>query len=253
LREFELKNFKNNLSRNIEHGVLTGYYEPEIKAFTYPKKGSYPIYKNPKEHDNNIDINISRKIINKGYYKNKNLEIAWLESEAEAFFLHIQGSGRLILENNKSIKVRYSGSNKKKYTSLGRLLIKNGIMKKNEVNMYTLKKWIKENKKKARIFMDMNERYIFFEEYIGNTKGGSGINLVPDVSVAIDKRFIKTGEAIIIQNINNNDEVFLGIAHDEGAAIKGNRVDLFTGTGFKAEKRAAMLNEKVNIWKLKQK
>ena len=96
-----------------ESGLLTGYYEPEIRAFNYPKKGSYPIYKHPKTISNKFDYKVSRKIINKGYLSNNNLEIAWVENEIEAFFLHIQGSGRLVLDNNKVIKVRYAGSNKK--------------------------------------------------------------------------------------------------------------------------------------------
>ena len=85
----------------------------------------------------------------------------------------------------------------------------------------------------------MNERYIFFEEYKGEIKGSARV-LVPNISIAVDKRFIKKGEAIIIQNKNNINDTFLGVAHDEGAAIKGNsRIDLFTGFGYKSEKKAA--------------
>ena len=94
--------------------------------------------------------------------------------------------------------------------------------------------------------MNMNERYIFFEEYLGKIKGSGGINLVPEISVAVDKRFISKGEAIIIQDISNRNNIFLGIAHDEGIAIKGkSRIDLFSGYGLSAEKKAAKLNKKI--------
>ena len=117
--------------------------------------------------------------------------------------------------------------------------------------MYKIKEWLYKNKKLASKFMDMNERYIYFEEYDGGIRGSAGIELVPDVSVAVDKRFIKTGEAIIIQNAKNKKDIFLGIAHDEGSAIKGNsRIDLFTGFGYKSEKKAAVLNKKIQVWKL---
>ena len=95
-------------------GKLTGYYEPLIKAFTYPKEGTYPIYRHPSEASTQIDAEVTRKKINEGYLDEQNLEIAWIENEIEAFFLHIQGSGILRLENKQLIKVRYAGSNKKK-------------------------------------------------------------------------------------------------------------------------------------------
>ena len=37
----------------------------------------------------------TRKEINSGLLKNKGLELAWVENEIEAFFFHIQGSGRI--------------------------------------------------------------------------------------------------------------------------------------------------------------
>ena len=85
----------------------------------------------------------------------------------------------------------------------------------------------------------------------GNIKGSGGINLVPNISLAVDKRFIKKGEAIIIQSMINTNDIFLGVAHDEGIAIKGhNRIDLFSGFGFFAEKEAAKLNKKILTKKL---
>ena len=234
--------------------MLTGYYEPAIKAYSYPKKGSYPIYKHPKEISNKFNYQVSRKTINQGYLKNHKLEIAWVENEIEAFFLHIQGSGRLMLDGNKVVKIRYAGSNKKKYSSLGRILINRGILKKEEVDMHKIKEWLYQDRKRARKFMNFNERYIFFEEYSGEIKGSAGVALVPNVSIAVDKRFIKTGEAIIIQSMNNINEMFLGVAHDEGIAIKGkSRIDLFTGFGYKSEKKAALLNKKIFTWKVIQK
>ena len=253
-REFH-KNFTLNrisIDKNTQSsGILTGYYEPLIKAFSYPKKGSYPIYKNPSLRSNKIDTNITRKEINNGYLKNNNLEIAWVENEIEAFFLQIQGSGRLELENKRIIKVRFAGSNNKKYTSIGKVLIKNGYLKKKDIDMYKIKEWLYKNKDLSRKLMNMNERYIFFEEYQGKVKGSGGIDLVPGVSIAVDKRFISKGEAIIIQDIKNRSEVFLGVAHDEGSAIKGEkRIDLFSGYGISGEKKAAKSNKKILTRKL---
>ena len=254
-----IKDFKINFNvekvivnpSNSRNGLLTGYYEPQIKAYSYRKNGTYPIYKHPNTISKKLEYRVSRKVINNGYFHGRNLEIAWVDNEIEAFFLHIQGSGRLLLENNRSIKVRYAGSNEKKYSSLGNILIRHGFFRKGELDMYKIKNWLYENKKLATKFMNMNERYIYFEEYDGEIRGSAGIELVPNISIAVDKNFINKGEAIIIQNVKNEKDIFLGVAHDEGAAIKGNsRIDLFTGFGYKSEKKAAVLNKRIQVWKL---
>ena len=90
MKTLKLKKWRQ-LLRKI-YGTLTGYYEPVIKAYNYAKEGSYPIYKHPNTLiDQVIDYEVSREIINNGYLKDKNLEIAWVENDIEAFFLHIQG------------------------------------------------------------------------------------------------------------------------------------------------------------------
>jgi len=239
----------NNLS-NL--GLMTGYYEPELKAFMKKGKERYPVYINPEKLQLKGLSKKTRAEINAGALENKGLEIAWAESEIEVFFLHVQGSGRLKLDNGKTIKVRYAGNNDKKYTSIGKVLIDENKIKKENISMFTIKNWLYENHKEARKIMERNERYIYFEEYKGNIKGSSNFKLKPDISIAVDPKFHKPGKIFIIKEANNISKPFLVIAHDRGSAIKGkNRIDLFTGFGKKAEKKAAELNSKILIWELK--
>ena len=73
------------------------------------------------------------------------------------------------------------------------------------------------------------------------------------ISIAIDTRYHDLGDILLINDIKNK-KYFLGIAHDTGAAIKGDsRIDLFTGFGYEAEKTAAGLNKRISIYKLKSK
>ena len=246
-----IDNFKVFLDIKKNTGLMTGYYEPEVYAFRKKKKFSYPIYRNPKEFGIISKANLSREEINKGALDNKGLEIAWVEDEIEAFFLQIQGSGRLRFSKNKVIKIRYSGNNGKKYTSIGKVLIKKGILKKEEVTMLSIKNWLYKNPQKARKIMEYNERYIFFETYKGNIKGSSLINLVPKVSVAVDERYIQSGTPLIIEDLENKRNIFLALAHDKGNAIKGEqRIDLFTGYGKEAELLASGLKRKIRVWTL---
>ena len=262
-KENEYKQFKNDFYNNFKienpfnsfkykvKGLLTGYYEPAIKAYSFQKDGTYPIYKHPGTSLEKLRIDVTRKEINNGYLRDRNLEIAWVENEIEAFFLHIQGSGRLILDGEKIVKVRFAGSNNKKYTSLGKILVDKGYLSSKEIDMYKIKEWLHKNKVLAQKFMNMNERYIFFEEYKGKIRGSGGVDLVSNVSVAVDKRYFKKGEAVIIQNESEKKDIIIGIAHDEGAAIKGHsRIDLFLGFGMNAEKKAAKLKKKIFAWKL---
>lgn len=233
-------------------GLMTGYYEPELKAFKKKGKKRYPIYSNPEKLQLKTLAKKTRAEINEGALANKGLEIAWAESEIEVFFLHVQGSGRLKLDNGTTIKVRYAGNNSKAYTSIGKVLMDENKIKKENISMFTIKNWLYKNYKEARKIMERNERYIYFEEYKGNIKGSSSFILKPDISIAVDPKFHKPGTIFIIKEANNKSKPFLAIAHDRGAAIKGkNRIDLFTGFGKKAEKKAAELNSKILIWELK--
>lgn len=116
--------------------------------------------------------------------------------------------------------------------------------------MFSIKKWLYQNQKKARQIMEKNNRYIYFEEYQGEIKGSSNLDLIPFVSLAVDPRYYDIGDILLITDYKSKKS-FLGIAHDTGAAIKGkNRVDLFTGYGKNAEKIAAELKQSITVKKL---
>ncbi len=251
-KEFFINNFYyNRRPAYSEYGIMTGYYEPEVKAYKYKKTDSYPIYKINKRKYGDTIFKSSRSKINKGIFNNKGLEIAWVENEIEAFFLHIQGSGRLRFPNNQVKRIKFSDSNQKPYTAIGRILVDKNKIRKENISMFTIKEWLYKNPDKARKLMEQNERYIYFEEYIGEAKGSAGIKLEPMVSVAVDRKYYNLGDILLITEVDSKKS-FLGIAHDTGAAIKGkNRIDLFTGFGRNAEKLAAGLNKKIVVRKLK--
>ncbi len=254
VKKFFKENFFFDKEQEINNnGIMTGYYEPEIKAYKYKKKNTYPIYKmDIKKYGENI-FKSTRKEINKGLLKNKGLELAWVENKIEAFFFHIQGSGRLKFPNGEIKRVKFSGSNDKKYTSIGKILLNRNKIKKENMSMYSIKDWLYKNKDEASEIMEQNERYIFFEEYEGEIKGSGGVDLQPMISIAVDTSYHDLGDILLINDIKNKKH-FLGIAHDTGAAIKGPaRIDLFTGFGHTAEAIAAELNNKISINKIKSK
>tara|TARA_X000000950_G_scaffold269377_1_gene347939 strand:- start:349 stop:1260 length:912 start_codon:yes stop_codon:yes gene_type:complete len=242
--------FEENIQTNSK-GIMTGYYEPEIKAYKYHKKNTYPIYTMDIEKYGENIFKSTRREINNGLLKNKGLELAWVENEIEAFFFHIQGSGRLHFPDGEVKRVRFLGSNNKQYSSIGKILLQKKKIKKENISMYSIKDWLYKNKKQAAEIMNQNERYIFFKEYKGEIKGSAGVDLQPMISVAVDTSYHNLGDILLINDIEAKRK-FLAIAHDTGAAIKGkNRIDLFTGYGYEAEKLASGLNKEISINKLK--
>ena len=252
VKKFFKENFVFDENTQVNNkGVMTGYYEPEIKAYKYHKKNTYPIYTIDTEKYGENIFKSTRKEINKGLLKNKGLELAWVENEIEAFFFHIQGSGRLRFPDGEIIRVKFLGSNNKKYTSIGKILLQRKKIKKENISMYSIKDWLYKNREQASEIMNQNERYIFFKEYKGEIKGSAGVDLQPMISVAVDTSYHNLGDILLINDIENKKN-FLAIAHDTGEAIKGqNRIDLFTGYGDDAEKLASGLNKEISINKLK--
>ena len=243
---FIKKNFKL-ISIQKKHGLLTGYYEPLIEVSRIKNNDyKFPILKFDKKF-----IGMPRKSINTEYTNNDVL--LWTNNKIDLFFLQIQGSGIGIFPDNKKVKILYSGNNEKKYSSIGKLLIKNNLIKKNNISLFSIKKYLRNNENKIDEIFNYNERYIFFnvDEYNENSAYGAlGLNLMPRVSIAVDKEYYPLGLPFlgITNNLNTS---FLGIASDTGSAIIGpNRADLFTGRGKFAEKIAGNLKKKLILYAL---
>ncbi len=243
---FLIKNFKRKVLSN-KQGILTGYYEPEINvSFKQTKKFNVPILR----YNNNYDQLDRNKI--ESNFKMQDV-ILWTDSKIELFFLQIQGSGIGSLEKGKKIKINYGGNNKKKYSSIGRLLKEKKLIN-GEINLFTIKRFLYENPKLADDILNHNQRYIFFNIDEKNTEkssvGSIGFSLLPFVSAAIDKKYYPLGIPLILDKISDS-KLLPVISMDTGGAIVGkNRADLFTGRGVEAEKIAGELKKKLLIYVL---
>ncbi len=240
-QNFEIKKLSNKA------GILTGYYEPEIKvSFNKTRKFNVPILKYNKNYDM-----LERKKIESNF--NIQDVLLWTDNKIELFFLQIQGSGIGTLENKKQIKINYGGNNKKKYSSIGKFLKKEKLIS-GEINLFTIKKFLYDNPRLTDEILYQNKRYIFFNIDQKKTKkssiGSIGLSLSPYACVAIDKQYYPLGIPLILHTISNN-KILPVISMDTGGAIIGkNRADLFTGRGFKAEKIAGELKKKLLIYVL---
>ena len=224
-------------------GILTGYYEPSIKISTERDKDfKFPILKKSKK------LELERKKIIK-IFENKDV-LFWTDNKIDLFFLQIQGSGIGIFKNGEKVMIKYQGHNNHKYTSIGKILVENGHIKKEKVSMFSIKEWLHKNILKSEEIMNQNKRYIFFkkEPYSQNSSTGAmGNILIAGTSIAIDKSLFPYGIPFIIKTDEDKFNRIV-ISHDTGSAIKGyNRADLFTGRGKEAEIIAGNLKKPLQL------
>ena len=236
-------------------GLFTGYYEIELNGSRRPH-GRYqtPIYRKPP--DPGLGRQYTRAEIEDGALTGQDLELLWVDDPIDAFFLQIQGSGRVRLGRGGSLRVGYDGQNGQPYVAVGRLLIERGIIPRDKVTMATIRTWMKQNPEAGATLRRENPSYVFFRKIRGDGPiGAEGVALTQERSIAVDRAFIGLGVPIWLEA----DERFaaadsvrrLVVAQDTGGAIKGPvRGDLFWGTGSAAADRAGVMNARGHYYLL---
>ncbi len=239
------------------HGQFTGYYEPELRG-SRKKSPQYsvPLYKLPPS---SVDYKLPRAQIVAGALANKGLELVWVDSPEDAFFLQIQGSGRVVLENGEVLRLGYVGTNGFGYTPIGKALVEKGVMTVTEVSMQRIKSWLREHPDQAEDIMSLNESYVFFRILEGEGPiGAQGVAVEPGHSLAVDPRFTPLGTILWVDIDHPDDQLpdlqNIMVAQDKGGGIKGPlRGDYFWGFGKRAEEYAGRMNSKGRLFALKPK
>lgn len=244
-----------------EHGLFTGYFEPELRG-SYKRSGPYqtPLYKLPPA---SLRSKFDRQAIAKGALRGKNLELLWVDSPIDAFFLEVQGSGRVRLPSGEIVRVGYAGQNGHAYFAIGKALIDRGHLTAKQVSMQSIKAWLKQHPHQAQEIMNLNSSYVFFKirghldhEHKDNPHhgpiGSAGIPLTQERSLAIDPKFIPLNNLLWIDAdhpVGSANIQKMLISQDTGGAIKGPiRGDLFWGHGHHAERHAGKMKSKGSLY-----
>ncbi len=272
--EFFKKNFdifKIYKKNGEEKGLLTGYYEANLKgSLTKKSPYLYPIYKQPSDLIN-VDLNSIypelKKYRLRGRIKNGKLipyfsreqmqdnhldaeVICYVNSKIDLFFLEVQGSGRITLDNGSTIFVGYANQNGYKYRSIGKYLVKNNEIKLEDISLQTIKSWLEENPNRVDEVLNYNKSVIYFKVKKKSASGSLGLVLTPKRSVAVDRSFIPLGSVLYLSSkIDGKDIDRIVMAQDTGGAIKGPiRADMFFGFSDKAKKLAGELKSPLQLW-----
>jgi membrane-bound lytic murein transglycosylase A len=191
-----------------------------------------------------------RKNIDSGGLDDLNLEVVWLKDPADAFFMHIQGSGVIRYENGDSQLFGYAGKNGRAYHSIGRFLIENGAIDKENMSMQAIRGWIMENPRQAEALMWKNPSYVFFRALDKPAPVGSmNVMLTAGRSLAVDRDYVPLGMPVWLDlkpSLTEADPIRrLVIAQDTGGAIKGRvRADIYWGVGEDAGLVAGSMKER---------
>lgn len=267
-----------------KHGeiLLTSYFSPIIKgSLKKTKQYSRPLYSLPKdlvkipllpyeEEDFNFKFEAKNKSLMgrlvdgkkgngmkeiipffsreeidiKNALKGRKLEICYVDP-IDSFFLQIQGSGSIILDNGKKISVGYHGQNGRKYFPIGKLLLDEIPLE--EMSMQKIVNHLRSLRPALREeLMAKNPSYVFFDGIKGRPRTTLGTEVVDGRTLATDLKFFPKG-AIGFLEFRGNKRLILD--HDTGGAIYGGgRADLFWGLGDEAQAKAGKLRELAKLY-----
>ena len=261
-----------------DSGIFTGYYEPELRGSRLRHgRFSVPLLARPKDLvmvdlgrfrkslrgqriagrvvDGRLLPFETRAAIEAGALANRGLELLWVDDPIDAFFLHIQGSGRIVLDDGGVERVGYAGQNGHAYYAIGRELIARGALERSEVSLQSIRAWLKANPTQAVTVMNTNRSFVFFRRITGEGPVGAfQVPLTPQASLAVDRRYIPLGIPVWLEttlpqpDAEPSDAVpwqQLLVAQDTGGAIRGVvRGDIFFGSGAEAEDTAGRLKSR---------
>lgn len=265
-------------------GLFTGYYEPVLQGARQPDgRYRHALYRRPPDLVS-VDLGAfaddlagrrvagrieggrllpypDRAAIEAGALTGRGLELVWVDDPVALFFLQIQGSGRVVLEDGQTVRVGYEDQNGRAYRAIGRDLVEAGELTREAVSLQAIRAWLLAHPDRAADLMNRNASYVFFKELGPVTgplgpPGAQGVPLTPGRSIAVDRRHVPLGTPVWLETTapypdGERPLRRLMIAQDTGGAIKGPiRGDVFWGTGAAAEHTAGHMKASGRWWLL---
>ena len=264
-----------------DSGLITGYYEPMLYG-ARKRGGAFqtPLYRVPDDlltvelgsvYPELKAMRLRGRLVGKKvipYNTRAEIERAdvdgkqllWVDDAVEAFFLEVQGSGRVRLaDSGETVRVAYAEQNGHPYKAIGRWLVEQGELSAAQATAQGIKAWIVAHPTRRQELFNVNPSTVFFREErlpdpsIG-PKGALGVALTPERSVAIDPQFLPLGAPVWLATTRAGSEVPLQrlmMGQDTGGAIRGAvRADFFYGFGKEAAESAGLMRQRGQVWVL---
>jgi membrane-bound lytic murein transglycosylase A len=272
------------MPEGAKDGLVTGYYEPEVEASPVrSERFCVPLLSRPRDLVDVDDENRpegmdpylafarpaaaglveyhDRGAIETGALAGQGLEIAWLESKVDAFFIHVQGAARLHMTDGSLRRVTYAAKSGQRFSGPGKTLADMGEIPLDQVTMQSIRAWLARNPGRVDEILRQNRSYIFFREApvddasLGPVAAAKA-PLTPGRSIAVDRLLHTFGtpffiDAPTLTAFDGKPFRRLMIAQDTGSAIVGAaRGDLFTGSGDAAGEIAGVVRNAADFFAL---
>ncbi len=250
--------------------LFTGYFEPTYRgSMEEGPDFPYPVYSKPMDL---LQIDLSkfsdkykghkrlmarvdsetRRVL--PYYTRQEINqtsnfqdraepVVWLANRVDRFFLEIQGSGRVALDGGTVVRAHYAGVNGKAYSSVGKYLIDQNEVAREDMSMQAIREWLEDNPHRMDEVLHTNDSFVFFKSGVGGPFGNIGVAVTPLRSIATDTKIFPRGGLAFVETALpepgteqpkedwGRASLFV-LNQDTGGAIKGpGRVDLFCGNG----------------------
>jgi membrane-bound lytic murein transglycosylase A len=264
--------------------LTTGYYEPTLAGSRTPSdKFPFPFYRKP---DDLLSIELEnfsskykgerlvgrllgqkvlpyfsrREIDQEGKLAGRGLELLWTDDRLKLFFMQIQGSGRVMIEDGVSVQLQYRATNGHPYFPIGRELIRRGVLRPEEVSLQRIYAYLKDHPEEQDEILNLNPSYVFFQEARGGPYGSLNVPLTPGRSVAMDLKIFPPGGLAWLTGVkpvfSPDNQILYWVpmnrwvlVQDSGGAIKGpERLDFFWGNGDQAEMAAGHQRQEGTIY-----
>lgn len=285
LFQYVSQNYRFYQSAAQEEVLFTGYFEADLRGSLAPSPVyRYPLYRKPGDlyrvdlssfslfqrykglprtlrgrlsADNRTivpyytreEIDYQQKLAGKG------LEIVWIDDPIDVFFLHIQGSGIVTLDNGEILRVNYDESNGHPYYAIGRWLVQQEILTLENVSMQSIRQYLEKHPDEMEGIFITNPSYVFFRVVDEGPMGAIGVPVTAFRSIATDQYLFPKGALCYVETqlpvFDDRDKItgwqaYSGFVlnQDTGGAIRGpGRVDLFTGYGKKSKLMAGHMKQ----------
>jgi membrane-bound lytic murein transglycosylase A len=259
-----------------DSGLVTGYYEALLTGSLAPKTGSVPLHAVP---DDLLTLDVgslypdlkgarlrgrldgrtvrpywSRAEIAQGQGPGPDKVIIWADDPVDAFFLEVQGSGRVQLEDGSLVRLGYADQNGHPYKSIGRWLADQGEMSPDKASMQNIRAWAQANPQRLRELLDANPSYVFFRilpQATGGPIGALNVPLTDGASIAVDPKYTPLGTPVWLATTHPDGPSLTRLMHaqDTGGAIRGPiRADFYWGFGKEAGAIAGRMRQSGRMW-----
>ncbi|MEM8838002.1 MAG: MltA domain-containing protein [Pseudomonadota bacterium] len=268
---------------HARRGFVTGYFEPEVEgSLTRQGRFQTPLLRRPDDLveidrlpagvalpagwdetlrfarlvDGRVEPYFDRPAIEQGAIDIDRHALVYLEDPIDAFFIHIQGSARIRLQDGEVIRVGFDGKSGHPYSAIGRFLIEEGAVSREDMSMQAIRTWLTDNRSRQFELMWRNRSFIFFRMLEGLSPddgpvGAAGVQLMTGRSLAVDRMIHTFGVPIYLNADLDTPFRRLMVAQDTGSAIIGPaRGDIFFGSGEAAEIAAGAIKHDADFFLL---